>query len=437
MLDSTESMKTKPIMTKQNKFGIVLIGALLFGFGWHIRGSGTSDPTVAILLLLFFLSVVFGPRKKFNPYIFGLITIIFRALRTGWGTFVGQGGIPWLYEGRYASYTEGFDIVVPWWQGYFWLFIVGIAWSSLAALIIGGYIFTKEKRLTPYDFWVSILIYVIGWAFGILIARAIIPLISPDAYQVYVDGISTRNYVSMRNNFAMAFGIIPVLIYLGFAGRDWKFVGNSLLIMLFFGVGFSVADIWQVLGRNNLDWGLPFWSMWEYFSGFIVGIFILIFYFRKTRKLPETSAIDFPFYPKDTTVGKIWLWIVAHFGLFLFGIQESFIGGLGYTLNALGIDTELYTYMGITFIIILDIPLYILYQEGYIFKKFKEKSFQEKSLIWLIGLLPFYLLCYLVPNAVNGGLSLQIGALVSYLDIFSFLIVEIYLIIVYIRYKKR
>ncbi|MHA1451376.1 MAG: hypothetical protein ACTSRD_00785 [Promethearchaeota archaeon] len=432
-----DTVESKPIMGEHNKFGAVMIAALLFGIGWHIRGSGTSDVTVAILLLLLFLSVIFGPRKKFNPYVFGMITIIFRALRAGWGTFVGQAGIPWLYNGRYLSYTEGFDVIVPWWQGYFWLFIVGLAWSSLAALLIGGYIFTKKKRLRPYDFWMSIILYIAGWALGLLIARAIIPAISPDAYQVYLNRISVRNYKSMRDNFAMAFGIIPVLIYLGIVGKDWKFVGNTLIIMLFFGIGLSVADIWQVLGRNNLDWGLPFWSMWEYFSGFVVAIFVMIFYYRKTKKLPETAEMEFPYHPRDTVWGKIWLWVVAHFGLFLFGIQEIFIGGYGGVMKFLGIDSNVGTVIGVIVIIVLDIPLYILYQKGLIFKKFKGKSFQEKSIIWLISLLPFYMLCYLLPNVLSGALTFQIGALVSYLDILSFIIVESYLIVVYIHYKKR
>ncbi len=430
-------VESKPIMGKHNKFGAVMVAALLFGTGWHLRGSGTSDPTVPILLLLLFLSIVVGPRKKFNPYVFGLITIIFRALRTGWGTFAGQAGIPGLFAGRYFSYTEGFDVTVAWWQGYFWLFMVGLAWSSLASLFIGGYIFTKKKRLTPYDFWISIVLYVAGWALGILVARAIIPEISSEAYQIYADGISTRNYESMRNNFAMAFGIVPVLIYLGIVGKDWNFVGNTLLIMLFFGIGLSLADIWQALGRNYPEWGLPFWSMWEYFSGFIVGIFIMIFYYRKTKKLPETAEIEFPYQPKESVWGKIWLWVVAHFGLFLFGIQESFIGGLNGVFDALNVDSNVGTVLGIVFIVIIDIPLCILYQKGLIFKNFKQKSFQEKSIIWLISLLPFYMFCYLLPNALSGALAFHIGALVSYLDIFSFIIVETYLIIVYIRYKKR
>jgi len=76
-------------MNNYNKFVIIIFSSLLFGFGWHIRGSGTSDPTVAMLLLLLFLSIVFGPRKKFNSYIFGIIIILFRVMRRGWETFVG------------------------------------------------------------------------------------------------------------------------------------------------------------------------------------------------------------------------------------------------------------------------------------------------------------------------------------------------------------
>ncbi|MBN2157124.1 MAG: hypothetical protein JW776_13855 [Candidatus Lokiarchaeota archaeon] len=431
-----KSFESKSIIGVRNKFGITIIGALLFGIGWHIRGSGTSDPTVAMLLLLLFLSIVFGPRKKFNPYIFGVIVILFRVLRRGWGTLVGQAGIPWVYPGVY----DRFGIIVPWWYGYFWLFVCGIAWSTLAALFLGGYMFSRKNQYTLYDFWLSLVIFIASWVLGILIARAIIPHISPLTYQVYINGLdgTARNYKAMRDNFAVAFAIIPVLIYLGFAGKECKFVGDSLMIMIFFGIGFSIADVWQAIGRNNLDWGLPFWSLWEYFTGFVIGILVMIFYYRKTRNQPQSADIDFPYYPKNTMGGKILTYLIAHLGLFLFGIQESLRGGLNGALEALGIGFELETWMGILIILLLDIPLYTLYQKGLIFRKFKQRSFPEKSIIWLISLLPFYMTCYLARIIISGTLfPLNICALVTYIDIVSFIIVETYLIINYIQHQNH
>jgi hypothetical protein len=79
------------------KILLIIGGGLTFGFGRHIRGSGTSDPTVAIALLLLYIGLVFGRQNKFEFTIFGLITLLLRVMWRGWGTFVAQAGIPGIF----------------------------------------------------------------------------------------------------------------------------------------------------------------------------------------------------------------------------------------------------------------------------------------------------------------------------------------------------
>lgn len=109
---------------KENSILTIIMGALLLGFAWQIRGSGASDPSVVALFFLLFLSINYSPRKKFNLLVFGLITFSIGIMRTGWGTFVPQAGIPGVVPGYLPLNV---DIPVPWWNGYFWLFIVGIS----------------------------------------------------------------------------------------------------------------------------------------------------------------------------------------------------------------------------------------------------------------------------------------------------------------------
>ena len=236
---------------------------------------------------------------------FGWIILVFRALRRPWGTLVGQAGIPGVFPGEY----DGFGVSVAWWQGYFWLFMCGAAWATLSALLLGGYLFTKKNKFKLYDVWISLLLFGLGIGLGLLIGRAVIPHISPDTYQVYIQGIegSARNYQAMMDNFAVTFAIIPVLIYLGFAGKDWKFVGNSLIVIVIFGFSISIADIWQALFRHSPSLSeIPFnhWGMWEYTTGFIIGLLIIPFFYRKTKKLPDTVEIDMPAYPNNSFWGE-------------------------------------------------------------------------------------------------------------------------------------
>lgn len=106
----------KPVFNqKENNILLILVGALLLGFAWQIRGSGTSDPSVVALLFLLFLSIHYGPRKKFNIPAFGFITFLITLMRAGWGTFVPQAGIPGIVPGYLPP---NIDIEVPWWSGW-------------------------------------------------------------------------------------------------------------------------------------------------------------------------------------------------------------------------------------------------------------------------------------------------------------------------------
>lgn len=415
-----------------------LMAALLFGFGWHIRGSGTSDPTVVMVLFLLFIGFLFSPRKKFNAITFGLIILLFRIMRRGWGTFVSQAGIPGIYEGNLQSPTEGYAVQVAWWQGYFWLFIVGLAWSGLAALILGGYNFST-KKYNYKDLVVFIILFLVGFGIGLLIAIRIIPVISPEAYyEIYSTGVSERNFISMRDNFAFAFAIVPVLIYILAVKKDVYFVKITVIIMLIFGIALSAADIFQVLGRNNLEWGWPFWSMWEYFTGFITGsLILLIFYFIPEERW-NASDMDIGFFPADTPLKKILLYLIGHVALFLWGINESFMGLINSSARALGYDLDLSSAYGLIIILAIDIPLYYLYINDTFLTGFKSKSSKEKCIILLILLTPFYYICYVMQFIVSGTyIGLEMAYLVTWLDTISVIIVEIYFIYLYITFRNE
>jgi len=410
----------------------IFVGALIFGFGWHIRGSGTSDPTVVILMFLLFIGFLFSPHGKFNAIIFGLVNILFRVMRRGWGTFVSQAGIPGIFPGTLQSPTEGYYVEVAWWQGYFWLFLVGLAWSGLAALILGGYLFT-EKKYTYKDLIIFIGLYVIGWAIGLVIAVNIIPIIAPEAYQeIYLDFGSERNYISMRDNFALAFAIIPVLLYVLFIKKDPYFAKLTIAIMLIFGIGLSMADLWQVYGRN-VDPQLPFWSLWEYFSGFIIGILILSLFYLIPQQRWAASDTDFEF-TADTKFKKSLCYLFGHVFLFIYAIAESLNGLARSSFQVLEIDFEPSTVYAVILLLMFDIPLYLLYMQGKFGQNFNKKAFKEKCLIILLVLMPFFYFCYVFQFILAGTyINLEKAFIVTWIDTISFIIAELYLIFLYFK----
>lgn len=437
------SSKTKNItdLNLWQKIAAILCSALLFGFGWHIRGSGTSDPLVVMLLFLLLVTVIFNPRKKFNYITFGFIILIFRIMRRGWGTFVAQAGIPGIFDGHLLSYVESYDITVPWWQGYFWLFFVGTAWSALPSLFIGGYFFTDKKHKFK-DLIVYSILYTIGYCVGILIAYLIIPIISPDAYyQVYIAGISERNFISMRDNFGATFAIIPVFIYIALKKKDYTLIKRSVFVMIFFGLGLSIADIWQVVGRNLPELGIPFWSLWEYTSGFIIGGLMMAFYIQLMAMFPKSDVHDIP----STCETNTWFedffgnYFIGHCVVFLYGLQESLIGLFNSIMSVLGNDFRLETWLGVILILIIDLPFYLLARRGKIGKKFSKLSFKEKCLILLTILLPVYFLCYATQFIIQGTLFyFHPSQLATVFDVVSVIVIESGLIIlIFLKFSKK
>lgn len=415
-------------MNLWQKIAAIICSALLFGFGWHIRGSGTSDPSVVILLFLLLVSTIFGPRHKFNYVTFGFITIIFRLMRRGWGTFVAQAGIPGIWDGHLLSYVESYDITVPWWQGYFWLFIVGTAWSSLPSLFLGGYFFT-DKKYRFKDLVIYCIIYTGGYFLGQLIACQLIPLISPGAYyDIFRAGISERNFISMRDNMGATLGIIPVFIYIAVTKKDYTLIKRSVFVMIFFGLGFSIADIWQVFGRNMPELGIPFWGLWEYTSGFIVGALLMSFYIQLMAISQKHDVVDLE--SQCNTEGRFedlfGNYFIGHCWLFLYGLQESLIGLFNSSMRTLGYDYEIETWLGIIIILIVDLPFYIAAKKGKIGNRFHRLTFKQKSLILLAILLPVYFLCYAMHRILAGTL-LNFGpaTLATTFDVISASIVEI------------
>lgn len=427
----------------KNKFLTIIMGALLFGFAWQIRGNGTSDPSVVILLFLLFLSIHYSPRQKFNLVIFAFAIFVFGIMRTGWGTFNGQAGIPGLSAGHIKPdggellRKISYDIVVPWWHGYFWLFIVGIAWGGLPSLIFGGYFFTR-CRYYLRDLAVCLVLFVVGRHVAGYIAELFIPLIAGEYYhQVYLPGISTRNYLSMRGNLSSAIAIVPVLFYLYFGKKDPGFVRRSLIVMVIFGVGLSGAAFWHALGGIHPEWGLPFWSLWEYFSGFIIGCLIFWFYGRFSEKELQESDISpgLESIDQGEKFGQFVIYATALYFAVLYGMQESISGSMQLTCAWLGIEmfTSQETIRGVLLVVVL--PLYYFYRRGDIGSAFFRKSFREKSLIAFILLVPVNYLVFLVPYIVAGRLS-QLNNSAVWLDTISFAVVEIYALWLYRQFRR-
>ena len=422
---------------KENRTLTIIMGALLLGFAWQIRGMGTSDPSVVAFFFLFYLGLHYGPRKKFTLPVFGLITFAIVIMRTGWGTFVPQAGIPWVIPGYLPPNV---DFAVSWWYGYFWLFIVGISWMGIPSLLFGGYLFTKQRYVLKDVLIMAILFVVTRFSVTYLV-EWLIPYIAPEYYnQIYLTGISDRSFGSMSGNMSSAIAIIPVLHYVRYMKRDKLFFKNSAIAMLIFGFSLAIADVWRpisVLSKNLTT--MEGWGFWEYFTGFFFGLLIFLFYnLLSGKELKETDIRP------ELNVSKWkpwWRFVLNSLGfyyLILYGIAESLEGSIRKTLHVLDIDNSPDTTTLKIIIGVIGISLYWLYSTGKIGKSLAQKSLSEKSIILLIALLPFHYLNFTMNRIVSGDIFLpEWKNIVVWLDTFTFILVEMYLLLLYRKYINK
>jgi hypothetical protein len=367
---------------------------------------------------------------------FSLIAFSIGIMRTGWGTFIPQAGIPGVVPGYLPPNV---DIAVPWWNGYFWLFIVGISWFGIPSLLFGVYFFTKIKYTLKDVFIVIILFIATRFVAGFL-AEFLIPYLAPTYYtEIYLTGISDRSYGSMRGNMSTAMAIIPVLLYIRYAKKDREFFKNALTAMVIFAFSLSIANVWRPLSLLIEEiGGSVAWGLWEYFTGFIFGGLIFWFYGRfSDDELAETdipAGLDVSGW---NTFAKFVIYSVALYLLFFHGIAESLEGGIRKAFLAAGVVYKPDVPTVKLIVSVIGLSLYWLYSQGKIGKAFAKKSFREKSLIVLIIMLPFYYLNFALHHIISGSLFLlDWNSSEVWLDSISFSLVEIYGVYLYWRYKK-
>ena len=434
--EGSETIHSKNFDPKKDRLLTILMGGLLLGFAWQIRGSGTSDPSVVALLFLLYLSINYSPRKKFNLLVYGLITFSIVIMRAGWGTFVPQAGIPGVVPGYLPPNV---DIAVPWWMGYFWLFIVGISWFGIPSLLFGGYFFTK-KKYTLKDVLIVIILFMATRFVAGFIAEFLIPYLAPTYYnEIYLTGISERSYGSMRGNMSTALAIIPALLYIRYAKKDREFFKYSMIAMSVFAFSLSIADVWRPLSLliDGIG-GSVAWGLWEYFTGFIFGGLIFWFYGRfSDDELADTDIPTGLEISEWKPFGKFVIYSVALYVLFFHGIAESLEGGIRKTFLAAGVVYAPDVPTVKLIVSAIGLSLYWLYSQGKIGKTFAQKSFREKSLILLIVILPLYYFNFALHHIISGTLFLpDWNSSAVWLDSISFVLVEIYGIYLFRRYRK-
>jgi hypothetical protein len=368
---------------KNYRWAIIFLGACLGGITWRIRGDSALGGSFGMffvgLVFLLFIALLIPHEGKFTPGLLGVLLVFIGWTTSGYGTFIGQ------LSGRFYLVGESsYDLAIPAYNGWVWLFLTGFCWVGLFAMIIGMLFSPKSYQIR--DIIVGFIIYLIIEYIGkLFIGHLLVPLISPETttffaqsipdpesspwllyLQLFFDRSSLnaipggRNYGTEVDNVAASIAVLGLVFYLLLMKKDSFAAKMTFVISLIFGLGMMLAAIWQFLGAGGLytegvgyaftppEWlRIGRWSLWEFTTGFLsLGgtTYVLIHHVIKMN-MEEFRSLK-PIIPPHVDrwiyfIGFIVLGIAAFFQLITNRFQDALQGvvfeGINYVLMGIGI----------------------------------------------------------------------------------------------------
>ncbi len=352
-------------MVKSTKYSIpyqiftVIIGAMLMGFMWRVRGThgwGSSWGLLAAgFMFTMFITMVKGERKKLNFGWLAIISLVFMLTTPAWGTLLGQiTGVIFEAEDLVdliplnSAYASDVYCSVP--SALYIMLSLGFGLASLFGIFLGQSFSAKQWKMKDY-----IILLAVFFAVD-LISKATIPhlilsAIQPQAVEVFEAGckvqgiegsawqvymqhfddvswakkiIGGRNYFQSVEMITYAIKSVAVLITTRFIIKDKRAATTGFVVCGAFALSITVSDLffyfgdggYHMLGENYFGANVAPWSCWEYFTGFIAGG-IITAYMLGIKD--EEDVTDLAFAKVPDKAASILTFILGY--LFLIGVN--------------------------------------------------------------------------------------------------------------------
>ncbi|MDR1631182.1 MAG: hypothetical protein LBS36_13375 [Oscillospiraceae bacterium] len=301
----------------------VLVAAFSTGFMWRARGDGgwgsmwgMFGVAVVLSLLVYF---VFSHRKKAD-YNFLFVSVMGMAITVGgWGTLNKQiSGVLNVRAEIGGELVPSIVNVKPV-SGLIIMLLLGFCWIPFFSFLMGRFFSARQYKLKDFVLAVAVY-YAVSYLFKATLAHPLFMLLSPEAVNLFKDGLAGqgmstntwlvylqhfdsdpwaktfaggRNYFTSVEIIATAFGSLGVWIYQRFALKD-KIGGRvNLSVSCIMAFAITVADVFLIPTVKEGIWGhwnVPAWieqyawSYWEYFTGFLLGMGLMILFFAVDKK---------------------------------------------------------------------------------------------------------------------------------------------------------
>ncbi|MBO5396323.1 MAG: hypothetical protein J6A97_05515 [Clostridia bacterium] len=320
-------------LTACGKIFAVITCALMTGFMWRVRGDhgwGSMWGMFAVgVMLILFIYAVFGERKKMNYEMLPLAVFFLGITNGGWGTLNSQ------MEG-YLTSTAAFTgeeaarlVEINPVHGLFMMLFLGFGWMPLFAVIVGSLFSEKKYTIKHYVILIAVF-YITETVFRFSLSHFILEVVHPEAVAFCKEGLAdrgidmspmmayikelgsaswakkipfARNYFTSIDVMSAAFGALFTSLTALFILKD-KLTGIvSLLINTVCALSITIADVFLIIdsdrgilppvGEVPMWIKAPAWSLWEFFTGFLLGLGIMLILVC----IPKKYIAEEPFTP--------------------------------------------------------------------------------------------------------------------------------------------
>ena len=438
---------------------IVIIGALLMGFLWRVRGTNGWGSSWGLLnagsVFMLFVSTIIGDRKKMNLPFIGISSLMFMLTVPTWGTFLDQitGIISSDVTDEIGNVISG-SRFIPIASGVGIMLILGFGLATLWGIMLGRSLSDKQWKIKDFILLIAVF-FASMYASRATLAHTLTELIQPEALDLFKEGLfkqgivtedsfesiykvymehfddmswakkimGGRNYFAFVETISIAIGGIFSMIATRFIIKDKIAANMGLITSCAFAFSITLSDIFFYFGDGGyhgtqgltVPSNLAPWSCWEYFTGFFAGLIItaaILCYKNKKADVPEIAFSSLSGKVSDTFTFLIGFVVVLGIN-----IVRPVLDRLEDT--SFHIPAIILAFIGAVVFIVLSIRKY-----GVNLEKTTQVSYSYKALLVMIT----YIFCiYMFTDFTNGGANIMsVSALHNIAMVISFVALIVY-----------
>lgn len=309
----------------------VITCAFMTGFMWRVRGDhgwGSMWGMFAVgVMLILFIYAVFGERKKMNYEMLPVAVLLLGITNGGWGTLNSQmeGYLTSTaaFTGEETARLAEIDPV----HGLYMMLFLGFGWMPLFAFIVASLFSKKEYTIKHYLILIAVF-YAVTYFFKFSLSHFILEAIHPEAVALCKEGFAdrginlspmmayikefgsaawakkvpfARNYFTSIDVMSAAFGALFTSLAALVIIKDKFTALVSFLINATCSASITIADVFLIIGSDRgilppvevPRWiEAPAWSLWEFFTGFLLGAGIMLILVCIPKKYIEEQPFE-------------------------------------------------------------------------------------------------------------------------------------------------